>query len=417
MDSIRNLKDAGSLLPAWTTPLVLTIGIMGLLLFAQNSIADQPHALVKQGTLFAVFGSAIMAVLILAMSIMSAKPGKLRTAISDGFVRGLNFVWATSSVALVAFVGAKPAYAAMTEHLATTLAGAVALAVMGAAYFISRTKPQGAPSVDPVSGLHATTALAIPQAFVETKRQVPSFQVSLADLTRLTIHQAGRILGYHGSNCLLADNFSADLDVNARTARIFSDMNLIQTPQLVHWRLHMLMMGSAAEFVIRKTGSDAAMDDIHAFDALAAKYLSMSMENTIFANPTNEQEAALKAARVSMLRRQVWSRCVGACEANSKVLLQLVRSIRSQSCLSYGDLKHILDEVEMPAGFPVAAFDTDDLMERTMLAIEHVSSDEFEPVDEPQAEPAPTVTQEAASRVERVDQETHPSAQVYQFNA
>jgi len=106
MNSIRNLSDAGKLLPAWTLPLVLTISIMGALFYAQNHLADRPHLLVAQGTLYAVIASALAAAWLLLVGILNAKPGRLKESIGEGVVRGLNFMWSTSSVALVIYLGA-----------------------------------------------------------------------------------------------------------------------------------------------------------------------------------------------------------------------------------------------------------------------------------------------------------------------
>jgi hypothetical protein len=421
MNSIRNLKDAGGMLPAWTLPLILSLGIMGALFFAQSHLASKPHPLVSQGTLFAVAGSVIAAALLLIGSVLNAKPGHLRASISDGFIRGLNFIWSTSSVALVVYVTAAPIYALLTEHLAYSLAGAVGLAVMIAAHFVSKPKAPAAPAVDPISGIPQTTALALPAAFVPSKEQRPAFQISMADLTRLMIHQSGRLIAYKGSNCILADGFSADLDVNARTAKIFSDMNLISTKQFLYWRMHMVMMGSAAEHVVRNTTSEAALDDFQNFDELASRYMMLSDGRNTFSHPASESEAAIKATRIGMLRKQVWSRCVGACAANKGVLLDLIRLMRGQACLAYGDIKHLLDRVVMPADFPVAEFDTDDMMERALLAIEHEAPPQFEAVEhEDRADVDLHHNQQAPQHERPIEAESgqgEPTAKLYRFNA
>lgn len=53
----------------------------------------------------------------------------------------------------------------------------------------------------------------------------------------------------------------------------------------------------------------------------------------------------------------------------------MVKLMRAQSCLSYGDIKSLLDRVEMPEGFPVAEFDSDDVLHRALLICEDVESD------------------------------------------
>ncbi len=97
-----------------------------------------------------------------------------------------------------------------------------------------------------------------------------------------------------------------------------------------------------------------------------------------FLAPASEAEATLKAARLGMIRKNVWSRCLAAAEMNKETILQLVRLMRIQPCLTHGDLKHLLEKVEMPLDFPVAEFDTDEMMERALLGLIH----EAEPVDE-----------------------------------
>ncbi len=372
MNSIRNLKAAAALMPAWSLPLTLALGILGAFFFAQDSLADKPHPLVTAGTLYAVIGSLLLAALTVFQSIISAKPGMLKTSMEDGFIRGLNFVWSTSSVALVVYVCTVPVYSALTANISYTLTGAVAAVVLGVAYYFSKPRAEQEAVVDPISGLPATRAVALaPAGLVETQQQRPAFQVSMADLTRLMIHQAGRLIAYKGSNCVFEDSFTADLDVNARTAKIFTEMNLIATPEFLYWRLHMLMMGSAAEHALRNTTSEAALDDLANFDELASRFMLLSDGKNSFYRPANETEAAIKATRLGMLRKQIWSRCVSACVANKAVLLDMIRLLRGQHCLAYGDIKHLLDRVVMPPDFPVASFDSDEMMERALLKLSH----------------------------------------------
>lgn len=400
MNSLRNLKDAGKLLPAWTLPLFLASGIIGAFFFAQDALEGRPHHLVSIGTLYAVIGSLALAALTLLNAILSAKPGELSESMQQGFIKGLNFVWTTSSVALVVFAGALPVYDLMMDNLAASLSAVVATCVLAFAYYVSKPKSEANAQPDAITGIIGQTGLApIPAQFLQTQEQKPAFQVSMADLTRLMIHQAGRLIAYKGSNCVIADSFSADLDLNARTAKIFSEMNMIATPEFLFWRMHMVMMGSAAEHVVRNTTSEAAMDDFQNFDELAARYMLLSDGKSSFYRPASEAEAAIKATRMGMMRKQVYSRCITACELNKKPLLDLVRLMRGQHCLAYRDIKHILDRIEMPADFPVAEFDTDEVMERALLAIgndsgpdyvEHVADDPARTESQPQSS-APNV--------------------------
>lgn len=370
MNSIRNLSDAGKLLPAWTLPLVLTISIMGALFYAQNHLADRPHLLVAQGTLYAVIASGLAAAWLLLAGILNAKPGRLKESIGEGVVRGLNFMWSTSSVALVIYLGANHAYELVTENFGYSLAALVAATVLGIAYLINRpTQGGSAAGESPVMG-QVGTSLALPEGFAPTREQMPTFQVSIADMTRLMIHQAGRLVGYSGSDAGLNDSFSADLDANARTAKIFSDMNLVSTPGAIYWRMHMLLMGSAAEHVLRNTTSESAMDDFASFEELATRFLMLSDTSYSFATPVTEAEAMIKANRIGTLRKQIWSRCVGTCMINKQVLLSLITVMRGQHCLSYRDIKHLLSMVELPAGFPKAEFDTDEMMTKALAMLD-----------------------------------------------
>ena len=417
MNSIRNLSDAGKLLPAWTLPLVLTISIMGALFYAQNHLADRPHILVAQGTLYAVFASCLAAAWFLLAGILNAKPGRLKESISDGVVRGLNFMWSTSSVALVIFLGANHAYALVTENFGYSIAGLVAAVVLTTAYLISKPARSESSAGDITVMRQVSTALAIPEGFSPTREQMPTFQVSMADMTRLMIHQAGRLVGYAGSDAGLNDSFSADLDANARTAKIFSDMNLVATPGAIYWRMHMLMMGSAAEQALRNTSSESAMDDFASFEDLATRFLMLSDSTYSFASPVTEAEALIKAKRIGTLRKQIWSRCYATCELNKQVLLSLITVLRGQHCLSYRDIKHLLAKVELPAGFPKAEFDTDEMMTR---AIEGLTS-------QAEAEPKAPLTQAALTSgiefsIDEVQSDGHhsdstKSATIFHFKA
>jgi len=369
MNSIRNLSDAGKLLPAWTLPLVLTISIMGALFYAQNHLADRPHLLVAQGTLYAVIASALAAAWLLLVGILNAKPGRLKESIGEGVVRGLNFMWSTSSVALVIYLGANHAYELVTENFGYSLATLVAATVLGIAYLINRPTQSGSAAGENSIVGQVGPSLVLPDGFAPTREQMPTFQVSIADITRLMIHQAGRLVGYAGSDAGLNDSFSADLDANARTAKIFSDMNLVSTPGAIYWRMHMLLMGSAAEHVLRNTTSESAMDDFASFEELATRFLMLSDTSYSFATPVTEAEAMIKANRIGTLRKQIWSRCVATCMINKQILLSLITVMRGQHCLSYRDIKHLLTIVELPAGFPKAEFDTDEMMDKALAML------------------------------------------------
>lgn len=405
MSSINNLKDAGRMLPAWVLPLALSAGIIGTYMYARGAYTAPPHALVSMGTMIAILASLFFGAVTLLRSIAGAPAGQLSASINKGAVAGLTFIWATSSVALVTYVSALPLWNMVNDNLAYTLTGLVVIGVLFAAHRLSTTQPP-ATQVDPITGLSQSTALALPPEFMQTKEQRPAFQVSMADLTRLMIHQAGRILAYKGSNCMIEDSFSADLDINARTAKIFSEMNLIATPGFLYWRMHMMLMGSAAEQVLRNTTSEAALDDINSFDELAARYLQLSDGRTSFYKPANDVEATIKASRMGMMRKQVFSRCMAAASENRAVLLELVKLMRAQSCLAYGDIKHLLDRVKMPVDFPVAEFDTEEMMEKAMMSIAY---------EQPSQDPTPDIESEpeviqADPRVVQLRQPSHLNA-------
>lgn len=377
MSSLSNLKDAARLLPGWVPPFFLSCLVVGLYVVALFTYKDRPYELVESATTAAVVLSVVIAFGFLVMAIVNAEPGKLGKSMSDGFSRGLHFVWATASASLATFVGAAGAYRAVTENLGYSITVVIVGALLGVAYWATTAKKEPKQDdVDPITGM--SKALALPASFEQTPAQRPAFQVTMADTTRLAIHQAARIIAYKGSNCLIDGSFFADLDLNARTAKIFSDMNLIATSQFINWRLHMLLIGSAAEQVIRGTSSEAAFDDLQTFDELASKFLMLGDSRQSFYRPVNEAEATLKASRLAMIRKTVWSRCMAAAEMNKGVILQLVRLIRLQPCLTHGDIKHLLEQVEMPLDFPVAEFDTDEMMERALLGLVH----EAEAVDD-----------------------------------
>lgn len=376
MSSMSNLKVATRLLPGWVPPFFLSCLVVGLYVVALFTYNDRPSELVETATTAAIVLSTVIAFGFLVAAIVKSEQGSLGKSMSDGFSRGLTFVWATASGCLAVFVGAAGVYRTVLDNLGYSISAVLVVAILGMAYWATSNKQEEKPETDPISGM--SKALALPANFAQTPAQRPAFQVTMADTTRLAMHQAGRIIAYKGSNCLIDGEFFADLDLNARTAKIFSDMNLIATSQFINWRMHMLLIGSAAEHVIRGTSSEAAFDDLQSFDDLAVKFLMLGDGRHAFLAPASEAEATLKAARLGMIRKNVWSRCLAAAEMNKETILQLVRLMRIQPCLTHGDLKHLLEKVEMPLDFPVAEFDTDEMMERALLGLIH----EAEPVDE-----------------------------------
>jgi hypothetical protein len=364
------------MLPAWCSPFVLSGGIIGLYVLARYTAVDKPHELVAFATMTAIVLSLLVGFAFLVTAIVKSKPGDVISAIGDGFHRGLTYIWVASSTSLFTYVCAAPAYRVVTENIYNTLTVAVVASMLGIAFWASgvRVKPEA--TVDAMTGL-PTTALALPANFTPSIDQRPAFQVTMADQSRLLIHMAGRIVAYQGSNCIISDSFSAFLDLNARTGKIFGDMNLLSSSEMIYWRLHMLMMGVATEQVIRNTTSDAAVDDLQNFDELAVRYLHVTSKGSFF-KPASEAEAIMKANRIMLLRQSVLSRCVAAAEENKRLIMDLILLMRGRSTLVYEDLKHIINRVQLPADFPRAEFDTNEVMERTLMQLTHDEPDTFD---------------------------------------
>lgn len=367
MSSWTNLKDAGRMLPAWFGPFMLSAAIIGLYVIARFAVAERPHELVSTITQSAIVLALLVGFAILVVAIAKAKAGNVVAAIGEGFNRGLTYVWVTSAVCLGAYVCAGPAYRLLTVNIYYTVSafGAAALLVVG--YFASGIRPRTAPSADHLTGA-ASTAMALPVGFTPSIEQRPAFQITIADQNRLMVHQAARIIAYKGSNCLIADTFSAHLDVNARTAKIFTDLNLLSTADMIYWRMHMLLIGTAAEQLILDSTSEAALDDMQNFDDLALRYLQLTNKGNFF-RPVSDAEAMLKANRLSLLRTSVGQRCSSAVARNKDLIIELVRLMRGRPSLLYLDLRHIIDRVEMPADFPRAEFDSSEAMERVLLQL------------------------------------------------
>jgi len=376
MSSWENLKDAGRLLPGWITPFFLSAGVVGLYVLARYTNTDKPHDLVAFGSQVTVVCSMLIGFCILVSAIANAKAGNVLAAIGDGFQRALTYVWVTAAISLFAYVGAAPAYRLITDNLYYSLTAVVVAALLASGYWASGVRQKPSPVADNLSGM-PSTALALPAGFMPTVEQRAAFQVTMADQTRLMIHQAARIIAYQGSNCLIADSFSAFLDLNARTAKIFTDMNLLSTPEMIYWRMHMLLIGSAAEHVIRNTSSEAAMDDLQNFEELAVKYLLLTNKGN-YLRPLSNSEAMLKGNRIHLLHRAIMPRCIAAVQQNRHLLLELIKLMRARPCLVYEDLKHIMVRVELPADFPRAEFDSNEVMERTLAQLGHESQEPIE---------------------------------------
>lgn len=369
MRSWNNLKDAGGMLPAWFVPFILSGAIIGLYVIARYTTTDRPHELIALASLVAIVLSLAVGFGILVSAILKAQTGNVMAAVSDGFQRGLTYAWVTSGVSLFAYVGASPAYSLVTDNLYYTVTIVTVACLLGIGLWASGLRPKTEPTIDATTGL-PTTAVSLPSNFTASNEQRAAFQVTMADQSRLLIHQAARIIAYKGSNCLIADSFSAFLDMNARTAKIFTDMNLLSTSEMIYWRMHMLMIGTAAEQQIRETVSDAAVDDMQNFEDLAIKYLHLTGKGNFF-KPVTEGEAILKSNRILLLRKTILHRCSVAIATNRHLVLELIKLMRGRPTLVYDDLKYILDRVSMPADFPKAEFDTNEAMERTLMQLTH----------------------------------------------
>jgi hypothetical protein len=373
MISLNNIKDATNLLPSWAAPTGLTILIVLLYALAYTSYQDRPIEQVSMATAAVIVLSIVGACVIAFMSILSARPGEVAKAINDGFTNGMTFAWATAGVSLIAYLTAATFTRLFIQNQPMVFVLAGAAAMLGIGYML--TKPKSQMRTDENKSVSGMNMLALPAQFQPSAAQMPAFQITIADLTRLVSHQAGRAIAYKGSNCLIDDSFSIELDINARTSKFFNDSSYVNTRSFIYWRMHMMLMGAAAERVLLKSASEAAIDDFNSFDDLAAKYLALHEDRTFTIRPTNEFEASIKLGRIAMLRKNIWSRCVTAAQLNHRVLDEMVKLMRAQSCLSYGDIKSLLDRVEMPEGFPVAEFDSDDVLHRALLICEDVESD------------------------------------------
>lgn len=359
---MHNLKDAGSLMPQWAMACLLNIAFLALYVLAFYRYDAKPTGFVSNACTAAILLSLVIAITVLVRNILVAKTGEVAQAVSKGVVTGLNLTWTITCLSWLCYIGWTPAVDFAGSNLGMVATGVVATALVGIGYYF--TAPgKGEPSCS----TDTASAVAVMPGFKPTLSQQPTFQVTMADLTRLLSHQAGRAIGYTGSNILFDDAFSLELDANERVARVYSNANLIHTEDFMYWRLHMLMMGSAAEQVLTNSSSQAALDDLTSFDALASKYLTLRPDRTFNSAPINEYEAQIKASRIAMLRKSVYDRCQAACMANRAVLVDLVKLMRTRSVLTYGDIRNQLDRVSMPEGFPVARFDDGEILMKGLL--------------------------------------------------
>lgn len=353
-------------MPAWVVAGLLNCLFLFLYVMAFLHYGARPSLMVSLATHSAILLSLFLAVALVVREILNAENGEVAHAVSSGLVNGLNLSWATTSIAFVTFIGFVPASQFLTDNLQMAFVGAGALLVVLIGYYVAKpSKP--AQQVQNVEGMSRTQALAVTQEIHQTNPQRPAFQATIADLTRLLSHQAGRAIGYAGSNVLFDDTFSLELDVNARVARVYSNTSLINTSDFIHWRLHMLLMGPAAEKVLTGQSSEVAIDDFTSFDDLASRYLTLRSDRTFNAKPMNQHEAALKASRISLLRKTIFDRCLAACTDNRKVLVELVKLMRTRSVLTYGDIRSHLERVQMAEGFPVADFNETEILQKALL--------------------------------------------------
>jgi hypothetical protein len=387
---LHNLKDAGSLMPQWATACLLNVAFLALYTIAVYRLDAKPSSYVASACTAAILLSLVLALGLLVRDIMFAKPGEVADAVSKGAVAGLNLSWAITCVSFLSYIGWAPLSDFAAGNVNLVLTGIGAALMMGVGYFIAT--PSSKTTHKEAQSSHA---LALVPGLKPTFAQQPTFQVTMADLTRLISHQAGRAIGYSGSKVLFDDSFSLELDVNERVARVYSNTNLIHSEEFMFWRLHMLMMGSASESLLIGNSSQAAMDDLTSFDELASRYLTLRIDRTFNATPINMYEAQIKASRIAMLRKSIYDRCHAACVDNQQTLTELVKLMRTRNVLTYGDIRAYLERVKMPEGFPVACFDDNEILRKARLAyddhqevkmvgsdLDATGLDQLEPFDE-----------------------------------
>jgi hypothetical protein len=359
---LQNLKDAGSLLPAWAAPFTLNVVFLCLYVVAQIRYEAKPYGFVASACSMAILLSLVLAIGLVVREIINAKHGEVASAASQAVITGMNISWAITCCAFICYVSWNPVTKYVAENMTLVASSLIALVIAGIGFTIATPAKKDIPRF---SDEARNTALAL--SIAPSIPQQPTFQVTIADLTRLIAHQAGRAIGYAGSNVFFDDSFSLELDANDRIARVYSNSNLIHSSDFMYWRLHMLMIGSASEKVLTGSSSQVALDDLTSFDSLASQYLTLSPDRTFNSTPCNVYEAQIKASRIAMLRKSIFDRCHAACVVNRTVLIELVKLMRTRSVLTYGDIRSQLDRVQMPDGFPVASFGQDDILQKALL--------------------------------------------------
>lgn len=400
------MKEAGVLLPRWAVGAALNVLLLGMYLAATHYIEPKPPALLATATTVAIVLSLLLGVGLLISEILKATEGHYGAALHKGLQLGFSTSWTCIAVAFVTYIGYVPVTSFVTENWMMVLIIGGAVAVVGVGYFFAR--PSSSESGEVASAAQAGTNQLVATGMIQpTPLQRPVFQATIADLTRLLAHQAGRTIGYTGSNILFDDNFSLELDINARVARVYSNTNLVNTSDFMYWRLHMLLMGPAAEKALLGSSSEVAVDDMTSFDELAGRYLTLQNDRTFSAKPINQYEAGIKAARITLLRKTVFDRCYAACKANREILVDLVKLMRTRSVLTHGDIKHLLARVTMEESFPVARFEETDILTRALLAYddhEEVTIEDY--LDHSKAE-----TEQTASAATKASDANHQPAE------
>lgn len=355
-------------MPSWVSAVMLNLVFLALYMTAYMFYEAKPNNMVSAITTAAILLALVLAAVVLIFEIARAQIGEVAKAVSRGVNTSLNLAWATTAVAFLTYIGWNPVSEFVLDNLTTVTIATAAGAIVMIGYAVA--KPSNEKDQISSSGVPGSHALTVHPDFKQTPDQRPAFQATIADLTRLITHQAGRAIGYAGSNILFDDAFSLELDVNARVGRVYSNTNLIQTEEFMYWRLHMLMMGPAAERVLTGRSSEVAVDDFTSFDDLAGRYLMLRNDRTFNAAPINQHEAAIKASRITFLRKSIFDRCLAACTENKVLLVELVKLMRTRSVLTYGDIRSQLERVQMPEGFPVAKIDNEEILHRALLEYE-----------------------------------------------
>ena len=134
MSSMSNLKEATRLLPGWVPPFFLSCLVVVLYVVALFTYNDRPSELVETATTAAIVLSTVIAFGFLVAAIVKSEQGSLGKSMSDGFSRGLTFVWATASGCLAVFVGAAGVYRTVLDNLGYSISAVLVVAILGMAY-------------------------------------------------------------------------------------------------------------------------------------------------------------------------------------------------------------------------------------------------------------------------------------------